>query len=224
MSYSAKYLRQFVRAWQDEASTTRIYFPDPKELAVALQGKSMDPNAGSWTLDPVFDGTRFKFGYLMKPNAFLDMGITIGKINAADQLDGTEKLLVMAYPHFNPQEMIEVAEVHKHLVAAAGGATPTPIVTFNAEIDRIRTGYYPALFYPKIGQLAKNFTPKFTTAYYVKNFKGATGGAIFRCYPGPFQIYSRTARGFHLVEEREEMPSLREVSLDVLPRAASAAR
>ena len=29
-------------------------------------------------------------------------------------------------------------------------------------------GYYPALFYPKIGQLAKNFTPKFTTAYYVK--------------------------------------------------------
>ena len=159
MSYSAKYLRQFVRAWQDEASTTRIYFPDPKarlgllarrscrgscqgrraeharnwcpparppapaallpawfpiapppepacvpsactlplapkprlsqptpappnqplqELAVALQGKSMDPNAGSWTLDPVFDGTRFKFGYLMKPNAFLDMGITVG--------------------------------------------------------------------------------------------------------------------------------------------------
>lgn len=32
----------------------------------------------------------------MKPNPFLDMGITVGKINAADQLDGREQLLVMA--------------------------------------------------------------------------------------------------------------------------------
>jgi len=32
----------------------------------------------------------------MKPNAFLDMGITIGKVNASDQLTGDEKLLVMA--------------------------------------------------------------------------------------------------------------------------------
>ena len=32
----------------------------------------------------------------MKPNPFLDMGITIGKINAADQLNGREQMLVMA--------------------------------------------------------------------------------------------------------------------------------
>jgi hypothetical protein len=56
-----------------------------------------------------------------------------------------------------------------------------------------------------------------------QNFKGATGGAIFRCYPGPYQIYSRTAAGFSLVEERQEMPSLKEVSLEVLPRAAAKA-
>ena len=119
-----------------------------------------------------------------------------------------------------------------------------------------------------------------------QNFKGAAGGAIFRAYPGPYQvdlrraccgpeagslrapaacrplrcpchalappasqrplpgpapaadcsarpaappstclqpaqIYSRTREGFSLVEERPEMPSLREVSLEVLPRAAA---
>lgn len=221
MTYSLGFLRQFMRIFQQQADTTRIFFPDPKELQVALKGKGMDPAAGSWTLDPVFEGSSFQFGYLMKPNPFLDMGITIGKINAEDQLNGREQMLVMAYPHFNPQEMLEVAALHTALVGSGRGATP--IITFNAEIDRIRTGYYPPLFYPAIGKIAQNFIPKFTTAYYVKNFKGATGGAIFRCYPGPYQIYSRTAAGFSLVEERQEMPSLKEVSLEVLPRAAAKA-
>ncbi len=37
------------------------------------------------------------------------------------------------------------------------------------------------------------------------------------------QIFSRTREGFSLVEERQEMPSLKEVALEVLPRAAAAA-
>lgn len=40
--------------------------------------------------------------------------------------------------------------------------------------------------------------------------------------PSCLQIYSRTRDGFSLVEERPEMPSLREVSLEVLPKAAAA--
>ncbi|KAL4447481.1 hypothetical protein ABPG75_004700 [Micractinium tetrahymenae] len=224
MTYSQRYLRQFMRAFKEGAAATRIFFPDQKELQVALQGKAMDPNAGSWTLDPVFNDTKFKFGYLMKPNALLDMGITVGKVNAADQLDGREELLVAAYPHFNPQEMLEVAALHEHLVkVAASGEPPVPIITFNAELDRIRTGYYPPLFYPKIGQIAKTLIPKFQTAYYIKNFKGSTGGVIFRCYPGDYQIYSRTRFGFSLVETRKEMPDLKQVALEVLPRAAAAA-
>lgn len=131
--------------------------------------------------------------------------------------------------------MLEVAELRKHLEAT--GRAATPIVTFNAELDRIRcdgagwqrlwaaipaavpwqhyggghhaallpalccagssaaacrTGYYPKLFYPKVARvLAEDLLPRFTTAYYLKNFKGAQGGAIFRCYPGPFQIFRR---------------------------------
>lgn len=30
MTYSLQYLRQFMRAWQQEAATTRIFFPDQK--------------------------------------------------------------------------------------------------------------------------------------------------------------------------------------------------
>lgn len=53
-------------------------------------------------------------------------------------------------------------------VQAGGAAGATPIVTFNAELDRIRTGYYPPLFYPAIGKIAKSLIPNFTTAYYIK--------------------------------------------------------
>jgi hypothetical protein len=45
------------------------------------------------------------------------------------------------------------------------------------EVDRIRSGYYPALFYPKIGRLATNLLPQMTTVYYIHNFKGSGGGA-----------------------------------------------
>jgi len=41
-----------------------VHFPS-QEMQVALRGKAMDPNAGSWTIDPVFDGSSFKFGYLV---------------------------------------------------------------------------------------------------------------------------------------------------------------
>jgi hypothetical protein len=36
---------------------------------VALRGKAMDPAAGSWTLDAVFEGSSFKFGYLVSWSA-----------------------------------------------------------------------------------------------------------------------------------------------------------
>jgi hypothetical protein len=78
--------------------------------------------------------------------------------------------------------MLAVEELHAK--AAAG----RPILVFNGELDRIRSGYYPAFFYPKIGKCAKNFLPGFDQAYYIHNFKGAKGGVLFRAYPGPWQV------------------------------------
>ena len=46
------------------------------------------------------------------------------------------------------------------------------------ELDRIRSGYYPSLFYPKIGKLAKNLLPQVETIFYIHNFKGSGGGAF----------------------------------------------
>lgn len=133
-----------------------------------------------------------------------------------------------------------------------------------------RSGYYPPLFYPKIGALAKEFIPLFTQAFYLHNFKGGGGGenffgarqcgmectgtcaalstfascvaagigpryldllpvcllpawlpcagALFRVYPEPWQVLRRDRGGLRVVHTQEEMPSLKEVALDILPR------
>ena len=69
-------------------------------------------------------------------------------------------------------EMVAVSEIYQ----GAALQREIPIIVFNGELDRIRSGYYPPLFYPKMGKLAKDFIPLFEQAIYIHNFKGAGGG------------------------------------------------
>jgi hypothetical protein len=51
-----------------------------------------------------------------------------------------------------------------------------PILVFNGELDRIRGGYYPALFFPELDRIGKTMLPQAEAAYYIKNFKGSRPG------------------------------------------------
>lgn len=104
MTYSAQFLRQFLRAFQAQAAATRVFFPDKKELQVAKEGKGMDPAAGSWVIDPIFDQTRLNLDYLTEPTGLMDWGIDIhkAKINIASKVKPGDELIIAAYPHFNP--------------------------------------------------------------------------------------------------------------------------
>jgi hypothetical protein len=216
MNFSLAFLRQFCRAFQDRASTTRIFFPDAKELEVARQGTSVDPNAAdAWSTDPQFAQTRFQLDFLTRPNGLLDIGINIGGSNPSENVQDSDELFIMAYPSFDPREMMAVDRLWRASAKDSG----RPIVLFNAEIDRIRSGYYPPLFYPGIGRLAKELIPLIEPAYYLHNFKGRGGGALFRAYPGPWQVYFRSPDQMILVHEQDDMPSLKQVALEILPRA-----
>ena len=54
--------------------------------------------------------------------------------------------------------------------------------------------YYPRLVYRKLAKLADDFIPLFESALYIHNFKGANSGALFRVYPGPWQVGIRVQR------------------------------
>ncbi|KVH89789.1 protein of unknown function DUF1995 [Cynara cardunculus var. scolymus] len=78
---------------------------------------------------------------------------------------------------------------------------------------------YPSFFYPKLAALLTTLFPKMETVYYIHNFKGRSGGALFRCYPGPWKVLRRLGSRYVCVHEQEDMPTLKEVALDILPKA-----
>ncbi|KAG0579260.1 hypothetical protein KC19_4G086200 [Ceratodon purpureus] len=201
MTTSIVLMKEFCTIFKDESPTTRIFFPDMKDMELAKTS--------------IFDGTSFKLDYLTKPNGLEDFGFG-RKVKMADRVQASDKVFVVAYPYFNVNEMIAVEELYKDSAAAS----KRPIIIFNGELDRIRSGYYPAFFYPKLGSIAKEFLPKFETVYYIHNFKGRSGGVLFRMYPGPWQVLQRVKDDkYVLLHEQASMPSLKEVALNILPTA-----
>lgn len=123
----------------------------------------------------IFGGASFKLDYLTKPSFFEDFGFT-EKVKMADRVKPEDELFVVAYPYFNVNEMLVVEELYK----AAVSNTSRKLIIFNGELDRIRSGYYPPFFYPKLAALSKTLFPEMETVYYIHNFKGRYGGVLFR--------------------------------------------
>ena len=49
-------------------------------------------------------------------------------------------------------------------------------------------GYYPDFIFPKLAEARKRMMPRMVTAYYLRVFRGPPIGALYRSYPGPWQV------------------------------------
>ncbi|KAK9716097.1 hypothetical protein RND81_06G211100 [Saponaria officinalis] len=167
MTYSMQLIRDFCDrlVTPEKSSRTRIFFPEASEVMVARKS--------------VFEGVSFKLDYLTKPSFLSDFGFGT-KIKMADRVRPEDELFLVAYPYFNVNEMLVVEELYKEAVANSS----RQLIVFNGELDRIRSGYYPAFFYPKLATLTKTLLPKMETVYYIHNFKGRNGGTLFRAVEG----------------------------------------
>ncbi|KAH0741425.1 hypothetical protein KY290_034468 [Solanum tuberosum] len=202
MTGSIQLIREFcdLLVIPEKATKTRIFFPEANEVKFARQS--------------IFGGASFKLDYLTKPSFFEDFGFT-EKVKMVDRVKPEDELFIVAYPYFNVNEMLVVEELYK----AAVSNTSRKLIIFNGELDRIRSGYYPPFFYPKLAALSKTLFPKMETVYYIHNFKGRNGGVLFRCFPGPWKVFRRVGSTYICLHQQESMPSLKEVALDILPSA-----
>ncbi|KAF7849555.1 hypothetical protein BT93_L0638 [Corymbia citriodora subsp. variegata] len=194
MTGSMQLIREFCDQLVDaeKVTRTRIFFPEANEVKFARKS--------------AFEGSSFKLDYLTKPSFFEDFGFT-EKVKMTDRVRPEDELFLVAYPYFN------VNELYREAVAN----TARQLIIFNGELDRIRSGYYPAFFYPKLASLTKTLFPKMETVYYIHNFKGMKGGTLFRCYPGPWKVLRRVGNRYMTLHQQESMPSLKEVALNILP-------
>ncbi|KAL9267356.1 hypothetical protein AKJ16_DCAP26953 [Drosera capensis] len=131
------------------------------------------------------------------------------KVKMSDRVKPEDEL----FPYFNVDEMLVVEELYKEAVENTG----RKLIIFNGELDRIRSGYYPPFFYPKLAAPSQNLFLKMETLYYIHNFKGQNGGTLFRCYPGPSKVLRKFGNKRTCIHQQDTMPSLKEVSLNILP-------
>ncbi|XP_050131545.1 uncharacterized protein LOC126607886 isoform X3 [Malus sylvestris] len=173
-----------------------------------------EANEVKFARESIFDGASFKLDYLTKPSFFEDFGF-VEKVKMIDRVKPEDELFLAAYPYFNVTEMLVVEELYREAVQN----TSRKLIIFNGELDRIRSGYYPPFFYPKLAALSKSLFPFMETVYYIHNFKGRHGGTLFRSYPGPWKVFRKVRNGYVCLHQQEAMPSLKEVALDILPSA-----
>ncbi|KAK9985182.1 hypothetical protein SO802_034707 [Lithocarpus litseifolius] len=199
MTGSMQLIREFCDSFinPEKATRTRIFFPEASEVQFARQS--------------AFEGASFKLDYLTKPSFFEDFGFS-EKVKMADRVKPEDEMFLVAYPYFNVNEMLVVEELYKEAVEN----TARKLIIFNGELDRIRSGYYPSFFYPKLAKLSKTLLPMMETVYYIHNFKGRNGGILFRCYPGPWKVLRKVGSKYICLHQQEVMPSLKEVALDIL--------
>ncbi|KAG8382076.1 hypothetical protein BUALT_Bualt05G0038900 [Buddleja alternifolia] len=200
MTGSMQLIREFcdIVISPEKSARTRIFFPEASEVTFARKS--------------AFEGSSLKLDYLTKPSFFEDFGF-VTKVKMADRVKPQDELFLVAYPYFNVNEMLVVEELYKEAVIN----TSRKLIIFNGELDRIRSGYYPPFFYPKLAALTQTFLPKMETVYYIHNFKGRNGGILFRCYPGPWKVLRKLRNKYICVHEQEVMPFLKEVALEILP-------
>ena len=229
MNANLRMMRQFLNAWRSEAESVRVFFPDNKEAQIARAGLTMDPNAGRSAMEATFADTRYKMGYLTRQNAAFSLTtalfgseLRLDKWSPADLVQDTDKLIIIAYPSFNPkEELAATLEIYERKAKDL----KIPIVVFNGELDRVRGGYYTTFLNPTFARIEKDLMPKVTSAYYLHNFKGSRPGTLFRSYPGPFEVYRRNILkdfgdpGAHVgpIWSGDAPPSLKQVSLEILP-------
>ncbi|KAG6780841.1 hypothetical protein POTOM_013720 [Populus tomentosa] len=214
MTGSMQLIREFCDRFvsPEKTTRTRIHLSLFTNLSMDLSQFFPEANEVKFARQSAFEGSSLKLDYLTKPSFFEDFGF-VEKVKMTDRVKPEDELFLVAYPYFNVNEMLVVEELYKEAVVE----TARKLIIFNGELDRIRSGYYPSFFYPKLASLLKTLFPLMETVYYIHNFKGRSGGILFRCYPGPWKVLRKVRNAYTCLHQQEAMPSLKEVALDILP-------
>lgn len=138
-------------------------------------------------------------------SAYGDVPFSVGAIPKDGQqpeyVTGPDGLVAVVNPGFNVDEWI-------NMEALAG---EKPVVAVNADLDKVRGGYYPKLFYPRLFKVKTRFLSRFVAVYYVKQF--SNGGTLMRCFPEPWALFykSMVTAETSVVWAGEERPDFVEV-------------
>ena len=116
--------------------------------------------------------------------------------------DTKPQLLVIVNPGFNIQEWIDVPTV----VEMVGSPQ---VIIINGNLDRLRNGYYPGIFYPGLTKVSKSYYSAAVQALFLQPIAvggNRLGAWLARCYPGPWEILIRDKAGYEVIQATDKEP------------------
>jgi hypothetical protein len=80
-------------------------------------------------------------------------------------------------------------------MTSATSSKSTTTVIVNGALDKVRDGYYPAVFFPELASTVDRFYKKFESIFYLRPLsdKGCYGW-LYRVYPEPWQVILQTVQ------------------------------
>ena len=116
--------------------------------------------------------------------------------------DAKPELMVIVNPGFNIDEWINVPKV----VEMVGSPQ---VIIINGNLDRLRNGYYPAIFYPGLTKVSKSYYSSAVQALFLQPIAvggNRLGAWLARCYPGPWEILIRDKAGYEVIQATAKEP------------------
>jgi hypothetical protein len=160
-----------------------------------------------WVLFP--DSKELQLGRKVWGNTFFTMTSIEG---AMKQRETEPKLLIALSPGFNVEEWIELAKWN---------LDTAPLIVINGNLDRLRQGYYPGLFYPGLARVTNSFYSKAVQIFFLQpvsisgdRFAGFTA----RAYPGEWETLLKSENSYEVVKSSSIQDKAKTV-FDILNKA-----
>lgn len=199
-------------AIMDGFKLLEVQFPPFKNMGSAALNQVMDTNrifaknvikqfphvSGNGTTFLVFpDDSESKLALEDADFRTLD-SVVVTSLQRQVQLQNAS-LVVILNPGFQVDEWFQIERFCSEHI---------PVILFNADLDKLRSGYYPRFLYPKLHATKDKCLTKFEPVYYVRFF---VNGALIRRYPKPWQIVYEKGGRLYCLSEMDKRPDFQTV-------------
>ena len=224
------------RAPTDVRGKCCVLFPDKTELKVATSGLVAGFRQGAFDFDAPFPNGAFDGGrctYLRDPSVFTEVP-QVAKFLFGGGASGTKQeetiaarirdddaAFIVAYPSVNISDLTAALVELPDAIQESSSAS-RPVITVNAELDRIRSGYYPAIWTKFEMDELRERMKRVNAIAYLHNFKGSKPAALWRVFDEPWQLLRYNPDGsttlIWMSEPNEPMTSLQRCALELIPK------
>lgn len=186
LNLNRAFVLEYIKSFTSYGKNLWVVFPDNKELKLALDkwdnNNNNNNNKGDKNVEDTFTITSLSVASKIlntnnndKNNE--DSGLSLQLLNQNNQ----PEVLVIVNPGFNVNEWIDLANLNTNAI----------VIVINGNLDRLRNGYYPSIFYPTLTKVTNTYYRSFIQAFFIQNIAvngDRYGGWLIRNYPHKWMI------------------------------------